>query len=313
MKLPGRSPYGSDQDEIDNCLCLYFPSYAQSQSINCENYAADYYSPYRFNAKEVDQETGLYYYGARYMDPKTSIWLSVDPKAYAFPSVTPYSVMMNNPVMMIDPGGDSTLFYNANGDLMHTSHDGLENAVVVVGEEGMEGVQGIIQGIEDGTYENSDEMWQNARDHGTAYSVDEWKDATLGNSMRDEISVNGVEGYHPEYKAFGYLEDGMVRPGSDVLRGDEEMVDGSASFSKSVNKGHSHPNADRPVPGEYPYSYAHSPSNPYDYSSEYSGNAYHDMVITPKYIYFINSTLNNFVIPARNTFNSKITNNPWRQ
>jgi RHS repeat-associated protein len=35
--------------------------------------------PYRFTGKELDAETGFYYYGARYLDPKTSRWLSGDP------------------------------------------------------------------------------------------------------------------------------------------------------------------------------------------------------------------------------------------
>lgn len=35
--------------------------------------------PYRFTGKEFDEETGLYYYGARYLDPKYSRWLSADP------------------------------------------------------------------------------------------------------------------------------------------------------------------------------------------------------------------------------------------
>ena len=35
--------------------------------------------PYKFTGKELDPETGLYYYGARYLDPKYSIWLSADP------------------------------------------------------------------------------------------------------------------------------------------------------------------------------------------------------------------------------------------
>ena len=38
-------------------------------------------TPYLFNAKEFDEETGLYYYGARYYDPKLSLWISVDPLA----------------------------------------------------------------------------------------------------------------------------------------------------------------------------------------------------------------------------------------
>ncbi|WP_038175398.1 RHS repeat domain-containing protein, partial [Treponema pedis] len=32
--------------------------------------------PFRFTGKELDEETGLYYYGARYLDPKYSRWLS---------------------------------------------------------------------------------------------------------------------------------------------------------------------------------------------------------------------------------------------
>ena len=35
--------------------------------------------PFRFTGKEMDEETGLYYYGARYLDPKYSRWLSRDP------------------------------------------------------------------------------------------------------------------------------------------------------------------------------------------------------------------------------------------
>ncbi|MBP5402433.1 MAG: RHS repeat-associated core domain-containing protein, partial [Treponema sp.] len=35
--------------------------------------------PYKFSAKELDEETGLYYYGARYLDPRMSRWISADP------------------------------------------------------------------------------------------------------------------------------------------------------------------------------------------------------------------------------------------
>ena len=35
--------------------------------------------PYRYTSKEWDEETGLYYYGARYYDPRTSVWQSADP------------------------------------------------------------------------------------------------------------------------------------------------------------------------------------------------------------------------------------------
>ena len=36
-------------------------------------------TPYLFTAKELDEETKLYYFGARYYDPRTSVWQSADP------------------------------------------------------------------------------------------------------------------------------------------------------------------------------------------------------------------------------------------
>ncbi len=62
-------------------------------------------SPWRFNGKEYDAETGNYYYGARYYDPKTSIWLSVDPLASERSWVSPYNFVENNPINRIDPDG----------------------------------------------------------------------------------------------------------------------------------------------------------------------------------------------------------------
>ena len=59
--------------------------------------------PYLFNGKELDTETGLYYYGARYYDPKTSIFLNVDPLAEK--TITPYAYTNNNPIKYIDPTG----------------------------------------------------------------------------------------------------------------------------------------------------------------------------------------------------------------
>ena len=66
------------------------------------------HTPYKFNGKELDEETGLYYYGARYYDARTSVWLAVDPLAEMYPAWNPYNYTMNNPINMIDPDGRST-------------------------------------------------------------------------------------------------------------------------------------------------------------------------------------------------------------
>ncbi|MGP1500494.1 MAG: RHS repeat-associated core domain-containing protein [Bergeyella cardium] len=57
--------------------------------------------PYLFNGKELDQETGLYYYGARYYDPKVSIFVNVDPLVEK--TMQAYAYANNNPVRFIDP------------------------------------------------------------------------------------------------------------------------------------------------------------------------------------------------------------------
>ncbi|SHE86096.1 RHS repeat-associated core domain-containing protein [Flavobacterium fontis] len=69
-----------------------------------------YNSPYKFNGKELDEETGLYYYGARYYNPKVSIWLSVDPHAERYPSWSPYNFVFNNPLIFIDPDGRDPIY-----------------------------------------------------------------------------------------------------------------------------------------------------------------------------------------------------------
>ena len=66
-------------------------------------------TPYLFNGKELDEETGLYYYGARYYDPRTSLWLSTDPMELKYPNISSYAYCANNPITFIDPSGSIIL------------------------------------------------------------------------------------------------------------------------------------------------------------------------------------------------------------
>ena len=61
--------------------------------------------PYKFNGKELDEETGLYYYGARYMNPIASIWYGVDPLTEKYPNVSAFAYCAGNPVKLVDPDG----------------------------------------------------------------------------------------------------------------------------------------------------------------------------------------------------------------
>lgn len=76
-------------------------------------------TPYRFNGKELDEETGYYYYGARYYTPELGIWLSVDPLSDKYPSLSPFMYCAGNPVIYIDPDGRDIWEINENGKILN--------------------------------------------------------------------------------------------------------------------------------------------------------------------------------------------------
>ena len=80
-----------------------------------------------FTGKERDKETGYSYFGARYMDHELMmLWLSVDPMADKYPSISPYIYCMWNPINMVDPNGREVAdFYNLKGEWIGT--DGIED------------------------------------------------------------------------------------------------------------------------------------------------------------------------------------------
>jgi RHS repeat-associated protein len=78
-------------------------------------------TPYLFSAKELDEETGLYYFGARYYDARTSVWQSPDRilqqyldghpdgGVYNTPHLGLYSYARQNPLRYNDPDGNTPL------------------------------------------------------------------------------------------------------------------------------------------------------------------------------------------------------------
>jgi RHS repeat-associated protein len=93
-------------------------------------------TPYKFNAKELDEETGLYYYGARYYTPEVSIWLSVDPLADKYPSMSAFMYCAGNPMRYIDPDGRSFGdYFDRLGNYL--GNDGKEDGKVYLLNEGL--------------------------------------------------------------------------------------------------------------------------------------------------------------------------------
>jgi RHS repeat-associated protein len=73
-------------------------------------HTSGYEERFTFTGKEKDSESGFYYFGARYYDCDLSgLFLSVDPMADKYPSISPYAYCAWNPVKLVDPDGMDTI------------------------------------------------------------------------------------------------------------------------------------------------------------------------------------------------------------
>ena len=107
--------------------CEYFPYgevwISESASTNITSLL-----PFKFTSKELDPETGLYYYGARYMDPRLGRFVSVDP-----PMVSGAYLPTGNHDKDANLPGMGGVFNSANLDLYEYAHG---NPVLLVDPDG---------------------------------------------------------------------------------------------------------------------------------------------------------------------------------
>lgn len=90
-------------------------------------------NPFQYTGREMDSETGLYYYRARYYDPSTGRFLSEDPIRFQAGSNF-YPYVGNSPSNALDPSGMLvTATYNkSTGQLTVTDSDTGQTATINV-------------------------------------------------------------------------------------------------------------------------------------------------------------------------------------
>ncbi len=131
-------------DELE--LNDYYP-YGQSR---IDDRTGGYTNNYLYTGKELDRETDLYYYGARYYDPLLGRFVSVDPLVLDIATKTnkefadiidnpqtlnAYSYVLNNPLRYVDPTGEANLDQAGKGLIKMGVGFELSLASVIVGLE----------------------------------------------------------------------------------------------------------------------------------------------------------------------------------
>jgi RHS repeat-associated protein len=120
----------------------------------------------RSTSKEFDEETGLYYMSARYMNPVAGGWMSSDPKGWELlnpmeknqdgkltsnsnfsiiESSNWYSYVGNNPIKFVDPNGKQSRMPTFSGMLtFYLNHSTSGDATLIKAAQGNEQAQAVV-------------------------------------------------------------------------------------------------------------------------------------------------------------------------
>ena len=100
-----------------------------------------------FTGKKLDRSTGFYYFNQRYYDPEIGRFLTEDP---AGQTSNPYLFCGNNPMMYVDPDGETFFeIFTFAGAVMGAYFGALKGAIS--GEDvGQSALQGALTGVKIG-------------------------------------------------------------------------------------------------------------------------------------------------------------------
>ena len=198
MQPPVDSKLSCDAMKIHGMEGVFFctfPSKKATAHFSLNNYTQSIsgeFSCCSFTGKERDEETGYGYFGARYMDHELmTMWLSVDPMADKYSSISSYAYCAWNPIRLTDPNGcdiDTASVPAKIWNMVNSQHDSY-NA------------------------EFAEVFNQLASDNTTIFSFNEWSEPKIeGNTIvSGRLSlIESTEG-HPDKISIGFLwgEEGL--------------------------------------------------------------------------------------------------------
>ena len=158
------------------------------------------------NAKEYDEETGMYYFGARYYDPTKLTFNSRDALFEQKPFFSPYAFCRNNPLRFIDPDGNDEYEFNMWGKLKNVIQNDEKDIIRVKGIFGKERAsqtyeKGTVEGYAKVENKTKKEIQLTIKDNSSRESMFEffanntrieWEtiNGEIGNSERNYIATN---------------------------------------------------------------------------------------------------------------------------
>ena len=110
-----------------------FDAYLPYGELLVDEHSSSEDMPYKFNGKELDEETGLYYYGARYLNPMASIWYGMDPLVEKYSNISGFCYVKDNPLKFVDFKGEEPTASEAARMAAHVYGD-KKNILINVGK-----------------------------------------------------------------------------------------------------------------------------------------------------------------------------------
>lgn len=154
---------------------------------------------YRYVGKEWDDETGLYYYGARYYAAWLCRFVSVDPLKDTYPQLSPYNYADNKPVNSVDIDGLQNPSSEKKAETLSTENKATVKSIQSYIDSEITSLNASIKSIEDKTSAKiEDARGYLEAIHGKAY--DNQSDELKTQSTREEF----IEGKIDEFRQKEY-------------------------------------------------------------------------------------------------------------